>query len=497
LEVAHGLVPQLLEFLKKVNKLTIKNIFYLSLFFHLCAVIFSSGFHHFDEHFQIYEFINLKLGKATAADLPWEFRERIRPWLQPYLYLFVYKALSSVGVISPFVMALVFRLLTSLFGLYALCRFFTLIEQWFTLKRDQVVAWALLNLCWFVPYIQTRTSSESLSISFFLLGMVYFLSTNSKNIRWQSSFYAGVFFGLAYLARSQMAIPVAFLWFWALAVDKRRWSLLLSTAFAIVLMNIVGVAIDSLGYGSFTISIWHYFRTNFLEGIMSSVKQYPVYWYFYWSFTRGIPPVSIVLIVATVFSWWKYRKHPLVWATLPLFLFHSFVGHKELRYIFPVIILSPLFLAFLYRDYKDNFEFLMTRKFIKPLMTFVIGVNFLFLFISSFRAANPSVNFYRYLYNRTDIAKIYAHNESPFVMLGLPISFYKKDNFNVQKFKDFEDINDGTPKYVFFSKGKDIVAMEKNTQCSLEYMTYPRFVINYNVGNWLSRSRVWSLFYCQ
>lgn len=461
--------------------------------FHLLAAIFSSGFHHFDEHFQIYEFLNLKLGQTTAADLPWEYRERIRPWFQPYLYLYIYKAFHMLGVSSPFVMAFIFRLLTSLFGLYALVRFWGVIKIWFEKERDQIFAWALLNLCWFVPYIQTRTSSESLSISFYLIGLSFFL----KSKTFKSSFWAGVCFGACYLARSQMALPVAFIWFWALLIEKRGVKSLAGTAFSIVIMNILGVLIDSIGYGSFTISIWHYYRTNFAQGIMSSVKQYPFYWYFYWLINRGIPPVSLVLTFAGVWGWIKYYRHPLTWATLPLFIFHSLVGHKELRYIFPVIILSPLYLTLLYHDYRAKVDHYLKKGWVKFFMRFTVAINVIILVASCLRPANPSVKFYQYLYGRHDISEIYAHHASPFKMLGLKIKFYKREGLVVKEFKELSEIPQDKGHYLFFSRGHNIIEMEKRQDCRLEYMTYPRFALNYNIGNWLSRSRVWSLFYCE
>ena len=47
---------------------------------------FSTGFQHFDEHFQILEFVNLKWGGIRGESLAWEYREKIRPWFQPWLF---------------------------------------------------------------------------------------------------------------------------------------------------------------------------------------------------------------------------------------------------------------------------------------------------------------------------------------------------------------------------------------------------------------------------
>ena len=47
---------------------------------------FSNLFYFPDEHYQVLEFMGHKLGITPASALPWEFHQRIRPWLQPAIY---------------------------------------------------------------------------------------------------------------------------------------------------------------------------------------------------------------------------------------------------------------------------------------------------------------------------------------------------------------------------------------------------------------------------
>jgi len=476
--------------LKKLSNF--KTILYISLAFHIFAAIFSTGFQHFDEHFQIYEFLNFKLGNIPSSNLPWEFREQIRPWFQVFTYFGVYKALGVVGINSPFFFAFVIRFLTSLFGLFALTRLIPLLKIWIPEKKYQIMTWGFLNLSWFVPYIQTRTNSESFGISFFLWGMsVFILSLENKKDYVKAGLFSGLLFGLSYLSRSQMAFVVAFLWFWGLFIKRGSAKMLISCAFTIIVGIGLGVLFDYWGYGNWTFSTWHYFRTNFLEGVITTVKQYPWWWYFRLAFNRGIPPVSLPLIIATVWGWWKYRKHPLTWATLPLFAFHCYVGHKELRYIFPVIVLIPIYFGFFLRDYSQKVEELYKKKSVRFLWKFVLTVNFLFLLVATFRAANPSVDFYKFIWNNKDIKEITVHGENPYTMLGLPLEFYKKKELKIM-------MSDTYPVkgYTFFNKGRFVKEMEKHSQCELIYLTYPKWILKFNIGNWISRSRVWSLYKC-
>ena len=182
-----------------MRKLNYKNILLLSLVLHVLAAIFSTGFQHFDEHFQIFEFLNLKLGNIPASNLPWEYREQIRPWFQVFCYYLFYKPFQLIGIENPFFFAFLFRLVTSLFGLYSLTKLWPLIQKWIKSEQVQLITWGVLNLSWFVPYIQVRTNSESFGISFFLWGISVFLLALDKENRFiRNGLWAGLLFGFSY-----------------------------------------------------------------------------------------------------------------------------------------------------------------------------------------------------------------------------------------------------------------------------------------------------------
>ncbi|ATH06740.1 hypothetical protein BIY24_01930 [Halobacteriovorax marinus] len=470
-----------------------KNVFYISLIFHILAAIFSTGFQHFDEHFQIYEFLNFKLGNIPSSNLPWEFQQQIRPWFQVFVYFLIYKPLSLIGIESPFIFSFSFRLFTSLFGLFALTRLLPLIKEWIKGERYQNLTWALLNLSWFVPYIQVRTSSESFGISFFLWGMsTFLLAISNKKDLFKAGLLSGMLFGLSYLSRSPMAFMVASLWFWALFINRSSYKVLISSALSILAIIVLGIFFDYWGYGGWTFSTWNYFKANFIDDALSSFGVHPWWWYFRLSINRGIPIVSLPLIAATLWGWWYLRRHPLTWISLSLFAFHSYVGHKELRFIYPVIILTPIFLGLFISTYRDKIEQLYKKKWIRGIWKFCIYVNFLFLIIATFRAANPSVDFYKFVW-KSDIKVLNVHGENPFTMLGLPLDFYKKKDLIINQVKSYPAEGEH---YLFFNKGKFVSEMEKYTRCELIYLTYPRWVLKFNIGNWISRSRVWSIYKC-
>ena len=83
-----------------------------SAFLFVVHAIFSTGYLHPDEYFQTVEFASSKLGITATADLAWEYREQMRSWLQPALYVVVGEAAEAFGLRRPLLLLFVFRLVT-------------------------------------------------------------------------------------------------------------------------------------------------------------------------------------------------------------------------------------------------------------------------------------------------------------------------------------------------------------------------------------------------
>ena len=93
-----------------------QKILLLALFFHIAASWFSIGRYHADEQYQILEFADYKTGNNSAASLPWEFHEKIRPALQPGIAYAIISSAHAIGIQNPFTIAFLLRLMGSAFG---------------------------------------------------------------------------------------------------------------------------------------------------------------------------------------------------------------------------------------------------------------------------------------------------------------------------------------------------------------------------------------------
>jgi hypothetical protein len=161
----------------------IRKLFLISLLIHIITSWFSGGWYQFDEHFQILEYLHFKMGLKDSDILPWEFKHKMRPGFQIYLYWGVTKFLNLFTIESPFFISFILRLLSTLVGWFTLCKITELSFKWFQDKSAQIYIATLSSLLWFFPFIHSRTSSENLSGSLFFLGLYFLLKDIKPEIK--------------------------------------------------------------------------------------------------------------------------------------------------------------------------------------------------------------------------------------------------------------------------------------------------------------------------
>lgn len=83
----------------------------------IITACFSDLYYFPDEHYQILEFMSLKLGLTAPSDMAWEYAAHIRPWMQPFLYYLIAKPLLLAGIKDMFFITFVLRLVTGLLSL--------------------------------------------------------------------------------------------------------------------------------------------------------------------------------------------------------------------------------------------------------------------------------------------------------------------------------------------------------------------------------------------
>ena len=321
-----------------------------SLLLMLVAAALSDGIYHADEYFQIDEFASHKLGITPAQDLPWEFDAQVRPWLQPAFFYAIAVPLRALGMEDAFSLMFVFRLTSGLVGWLSLLAFTLMATNWLGPEIDRRLLPAVTAFLCFVPYLLVRTSSESLSAAFLMLGYALLsrgapiagvLPVTRPRIAW--TFWAGLFLGLSFECRFQMALPILGLGLWVSIVGRVNWRTLSSLFAGLLLSFIAGLVVDAWGYGSWVLVPWNYLRVNLIEGRAATFGVLPAYAYLY-LIPALLPPIGLVVTVALLVFWWRRPAHSLTWVTLPLVLAHSLIGHKEERFLFPLYGFCPTIL---------------------------------------------------------------------------------------------------------------------------------------------------------
>jgi len=301
---------------------------------------FSNTFYFPDEHYQILEFMSLKLGITPASELPWEFEARIRPWLQPLIYFLIARPLMALGLTDMFAIVLVLRLVTGLFSIFALAVFARAILE--TLKDEaEKRAFALyLPFFGFLPYLFVRTASETLSAAFAAIAVALVMRAGSVRLL----AVAGLMCGLAFEARYQTAVLGLGIFAWLALMARVRTRGLAAFVGGGLIALALGALANRWGYGAWVFPPWDYFHVNIVQGVAArNFGSEPVFAYLYLLPAQIFFATTLVLMAAMLALWLRNPRHVLTWASLPFVLLHVMVAHKEARFLFPLVILATAF----------------------------------------------------------------------------------------------------------------------------------------------------------
>ena len=467
----------------------------------IVAACFSVGYHHPDEHFQILEFCNYKLGYSTAKELPWEFATYCRSSILPLIAVAVSRGLGLVGMYSPFTVMLLLRLVMAVLTWWVTCRMIAAFGGEFETRRGRSLYVASSFVLWFVPYLGVRFSSENVAaILFFLaLTMLWKIKEDTK-ASFTSLFVAGLLLGLTVFVRLQMGFAFVGLAAWLLFVRKLPIKRLLITALGAIVSAGIAICLDRLFYGVWVLTPFEYFSVNILQNKAASFGTTPWWDYFWLFFQYAVPPLSIGLLVGFGLGVYKKPKHLLSFVAITMILGHMVVGHKEMRFLFPLIY------AFVFL-FCQGMEVIITRygtkKWYKPVLSTLVGVNVIMLAMKMFMPAQESVNYYSYIYRFSQKHRIalLAIEKSPYNMdrgEELTMNFYKPRGLNMTILQNERQL-DGLAKndsvaYLLLSKKIIPSNTINNHRIERVYSIFPNWLLRFNFFDWQARSNLWVIY---
>ncbi len=455
----------------------LRRSFAILLIVTLVTAYFSETFFFPDEHLQILEYMSVKLGITSTADLPWEYQAQARPWMQPFLYYLIAKPLIAAGLHDLFALVFVLRLATAAVGLWALWAFANLFIN--DLERDdEKRAYArMLPFMGFLPYLFVRTASETLAAAFFTWGLVLAVQ-GVRNTSLRRIAVAGVLCGLAFECRYQAGLLALGLFLWLALVARGRKPLLAGFLGGAIIPVIASVFVDRWGYGVWCFPPWNYIDVNLIQGISSKVfGSSPFFAYLYLEAGTIFAPIAMVLIAAMIIACLRNPRHYITWATVPFFLVHCLMAHKEERFLFPLAILATSYPVLAFAPAHDRlfpvFErvWAWRRSIAAKAVAWSAVAAMLFLAIYPF-GIRPHMKMAKYLYRHFPSGlTAYTFDEEPFKTYPM----YRPKHFQSERLESSGELNALLAKgpVYLFSETPTPPALPQGVHAQLLYTEFP------------------------
>ncbi|XP_050373229.1 mannosyltransferase APTG1 isoform X2 [Argentina anserina] len=338
-----------------------KNLYLFCLAFRIVNALLVQTYFNPDEHWQALEVahrITFGFGHLT-----WEWKEGIRSYLHPLLFAFLYKVLALLGLDTPLFMAKAPRLFQSLFSAFGDLYLYKLSVILF---GDQVAKWALFSQLtnWFMFFCFNRTLSNSLETVLTIVSLYYWpcIRPSSSEHPVESRKWGLIFAALACVVRPTSAI----IWLYVgllelfLSRDKLRFIFLEVAPIGVLVLGLTFL-VDRLMYGSWVLVPLNFLRFNFLSSGGDYYGTHKWHWYFTQGFTVMIftfLPFSIAGIMQS--KHWKLSG--LIAWVLGLY---SVLGHKEFRFVLPVLPIALIFSGYSLAVLRTSFSGKGQRK--KPM----------------------------------------------------------------------------------------------------------------------------------
>jgi hypothetical protein len=313
----------------------------------LLAALTTPGFLHPDEHFQTVELAALKLGWSNPDAAPWELARRIRPWLQPGLYVLVARAFA---ISEPFTLIAVLRGVSALATALGTAALAAALPRWLPAPGPR--RWALVFTLFapWAPTLAARTSSETLSTAALAvaLGALTLIGDRGRAADRLDAALAGaggLALGLAFHLRYQTGFVTVGVLAFGILVARWPRPVLLATGAGLAVALVVGLGVDRWGYGEWTLTPWRYLEANLVEGRAASFGVRP-WWAYLGLLWHDLPkPFGALALLLPLAGLVAHRRHLLAFAWVPFLVAHAAIGHKETRFLFPFLAFAPTLAA--------------------------------------------------------------------------------------------------------------------------------------------------------
>ncbi|KAI5414849.1 hypothetical protein KIW84_040350 [Lathyrus oleraceus] len=286
-----------------------KQIFAFCLAFRMLNSLLVQSYFNPDEHWQGPEVAHrIAFG---YGHLTWEWKQGIRSYFHPLIFLPLYKILALLHLDTPWFMMRAPRLLQSVFSAVGDLYLYKLSAVLF---GDSVAKWALFSQLsnWFMFYCFSRTLSNSLETVLTLLVL------SAQQVQ----------------SHGCMLVSLSFF----NARDKLKFVFLEVAPIGTLVLGLTCL-LDRFMYGTWVLVPLNFLKFNFLSSGGDYYGTHKWHWYFTQGFTVMVFSHIPFCIAGIIYSkQWKFTGL-LAW----VLGFYSILGHKEFRFVLPVLPIALIF----------------------------------------------------------------------------------------------------------------------------------------------------------
>ncbi|XP_027266974.1 GPI mannosyltransferase 3 isoform X2 [Cricetulus griseus] len=273
--------------------------------------------------------------------LTWEWTERLRGYTYPLIFASIYKILHLLGKDSVQLLIWIPRLAQALLSAVADVRLYSLMKQ---VGNQQVARWVFFcQLCsWFTWYCCTRTLTNTMETALTAIALFYYPLEGSRSM---NSVKYSLLVALACIVRPTALIPWVPLLFRHFYREQRKLCLVLHHLLPVGFITFsLSLIIDRIFFGQWTLVQFNFLKFNVLQNLGTFYGSHPWHWYF----SQGFPVVLGTHLPFFIHGCFlaPRRLHILLLTVLWTLLVYSMLGHKEFRFIYPVLPFCMVFCGY-------------------------------------------------------------------------------------------------------------------------------------------------------
>ena len=483
------------------------GVILLSFSLHLCAAFFSEGRAHPDSDYQILEFAHSKIETRVSRTLPWEFFEQIRPAVQPAIAYAVHRYATGP---DPFATALLLRLASAALGFFSIWLLCGQALRWLNYRWSKVALVLFTGLFWLLPFVNARFASETWAGAFLCTGIVLVLVACKENDRralWPA-LTAGLVLGFAFYLRFPVALALLGLGLWLIVIERPKIRIIGAMALGFLLALGINLVLDYWFYGQWTFTPVNYFLVNLVEAKAAQFGVDPWWYYIEKLLLLMVPPFSLVLLPALIGAVILQPRNLLVWTVVFFVVGHSFIDHKETRFLMPVIypllVLSVVGLEALFGKQVLPQSIFWSSRIARLSVYLFFVLNGLALAVFSFLPANQETVVHKWIYQASieSPIEIVAYRENPYENGSGTIGFFRSPKVSFHKAGSPEELeayleSAKETAYVFVPMAyppAELLALCPDSV--LESSALPQWLRQIDRRQWLSKLRIWSMYRC-